>query len=556
MSNIAISYARFSSAGQAEGHSLVRQIERAAEYAAANNLVIDQKLSFRDLGVSGWDRSNIEKGALGLLLKAVNDGKVPVGATLIVESFDRLSRAEPIDALSIFQQIIGAGLNLVTLTEPPRRFNRQTLRANPFQLFEALLDMHRANAESDRKSDLLSKSWAKRRQNAVATKAVMTSKAPLWIRADGPPRSKTFHLIPERVEVVKRVLQLAKSGVGNHTIIKTLNLEGVPSWPRSQKEEAKRKEAGLLHTWEPSYIQKMLSHPALYGAVKVKGDDTIEGYYPPIIAYDEFVYLQSLRSVRATRKTTSRKGVGVTNLFSGLLRCGYCESQMIVNGYTRANGEQFKYVACHGARTGKTACRMHAWSLPELESHLLFWVPEGNYSNALGRDANTAIEAKQQELALIEKQYGDLKLRLERVYTAIEEGATGMVPRAKQYELEITAMHRTLKDKRAEVEAFAMHSRADSKLSMQDWIALRAALAESDPLKLRVTREQLSSLVHQIIDRVVMFPMGHDAMEGKGGRALSVHFKSGLRRHMVVGAEPWSETEISHAQRRALPTLR
>jgi DNA invertase Pin-like site-specific DNA recombinase len=363
MSNIAISYARFSSAGQAEGHSLVRQIERAAEYAAANDFVIDQQLSFRDLGVSGWDRSNIEKGALGLLLTAVNEGRVPIGATLIVESFDRLSRAEPIDALSIFQQIIGAGLNLVTLTEPPKRFNRQTLRANPFQLFEALLDMHRANAESDRKSDLLGKSWEKRRQNAIATKAVMTSKAPLWISAEGPPRNKHFHLIPERVEVVKRVLKLAKSGVGNHTIIKTLNLEGVPSWPRSAKEEAKRKEAGLVHTWEPSYIQKMLTHPALYGAVKVKGGDLIEGYYPPIIAYDEFVYLQSLRSVRATRKTTSRKGVGVTNLFSGLLRCGYCDSQMIVNGYTRTNGEQFKYVACHGARTGKTSCRMHAWSL-------------------------------------------------------------------------------------------------------------------------------------------------------------------------------------------------
>lgn len=103
MSNIAISYARFSSAGQAEGSSLSRQIERAEAYAAANDLVIDHALSFRDLGVSAWDRSNIEKGALGLFLRAITEGKVPKGSTLIVELFDRLSRAEPIDALAIFQ---------------------------------------------------------------------------------------------------------------------------------------------------------------------------------------------------------------------------------------------------------------------------------------------------------------------------------------------------------------------------------------------------------------------------------------------------------------------
>lgn len=99
MNNIAISYARFSSARQVEGNSLRRQIENAEKYAAENGLIIDRSLSFTDLGISAYDRSNISKGALGLFLRAVEDGKVPIGATLIIESFDRLSRATPIDAL-------------------------------------------------------------------------------------------------------------------------------------------------------------------------------------------------------------------------------------------------------------------------------------------------------------------------------------------------------------------------------------------------------------------------------------------------------------------------
>ena len=53
-----------------------------------------------------------------------------------------------------------------------------------------------------------------------------------------------------------------------------------------------------------------------------------------------------------------------------------------------------------------------------------------------------------------------------------------------------------------------------------------------------------------------MFPMGHEGTEGKSERAVSVHLKSGLRRHMVVGDEPWIESEIAHSQRQVLPTLR
>ena len=136
-----------------------------------------------------------------------------------------------------------------------------------FELSEALMQMHRAHGESERKSQLLGSSWESRRKKALSDGTVMTSKAPLWIKAEGLPKNKTYALILERAAVVKRVVDMALAGTGNHTIIKTLIADGVPSWPRSGKEEAKRQAKGLTHTWEPSYIQKMLTHPALWGAV-------------------------------------------------------------------------------------------------------------------------------------------------------------------------------------------------------------------------------------------------------------------------------------------------
>jgi DNA invertase Pin-like site-specific DNA recombinase len=527
MSNIAISYARFSSAGQAEGHSLARQIEGAEAYAAQHGLVLDHALSFKDLGVSAWDRSNIEKGALGLFIKATHEGKVPTGATLIVESFDRLSRATPREALGVFLTIINAGLNVVTLTEPPKKFNKASVDANMFQLFEALMDMHRAHGESERKSQLLAKSWESRRKAAVEDKRVMTSKAPLWIKAEGPPRNKTFTLIPERAKVVKRVIEMAKAGIGNHTIIKTLHAEGIPSWPRSAKEEAKRQADGRTHVWEPSYIQKMVTHKALYGAVEIKGGKVVEEYYPPIITYDEFVYLQSLRSQRATRKTTSRKGATVTNLFSGLLKCGYCGSNMIVNGYTsRKTGEQFKYVACHGARTGKTDCRMHAWELRKLERELLFELEECDFGRLLGQQPKH--EAEAQLIVALEQQATDLRAKIDRVYIAIEEGATGMVPRVKQYETELATVERSLKAKRQELAALQTYERG-SHIDEAGLIRVKMGkLKRQDQmLELRALREQLSSMIASVVERVVLYPQGR-AMQGNP--SMDIRFKSGLIR--------------------------
>ncbi len=56
-------------------------------------LELDDKFTYKDLGVSAYDRSNLERGALGLFLEAVEAGKVPKGSILLVEAFDRLTRS-------------------------------------------------------------------------------------------------------------------------------------------------------------------------------------------------------------------------------------------------------------------------------------------------------------------------------------------------------------------------------------------------------------------------------------------------------------------------------
>jgi hypothetical protein len=60
----AYSYLRFSTPEQMKGDSHRRQSTRAQEYAVRNHLDLDDKLTFHDLGVSGYRGKNSETGML------------------------------------------------------------------------------------------------------------------------------------------------------------------------------------------------------------------------------------------------------------------------------------------------------------------------------------------------------------------------------------------------------------------------------------------------------------------------------------------------------------
>jgi DNA invertase Pin-like site-specific DNA recombinase len=110
----AYSYIRFSSARQRDGHSLERQTTKAADYAAERGFELDTQLNLKDLAVSGYRGKNIRTGALGLFLKAVDDGRVPRNSYLLVENVDRLTRADIPEAMALFLSIITNGIVVVT----------------------------------------------------------------------------------------------------------------------------------------------------------------------------------------------------------------------------------------------------------------------------------------------------------------------------------------------------------------------------------------------------------------------------------------------------------
>lgn len=145
------SYLRFSDPKQSTGSSTDRQLAYAEKWASEHGLQLDSSLTLRDEGLSAYHQQHIKSGALGVFLRAVEDGRVPHGSVLIVEGLDRLSRAEPIQAQAQLAQIVNAGITVVTASDG-KAYSRTRLKENPMDLVYSLLVMIRAHEESDAKS--------------------------------------------------------------------------------------------------------------------------------------------------------------------------------------------------------------------------------------------------------------------------------------------------------------------------------------------------------------------------------------------------------------------
>ena len=510
---LAYSYLRFSNPEQLKGDSFRRQTVKSDEYIARNGLTLDTTLKMHDLGLSAYDGSNVTKGALGGFLRAIESGRVVPGSYLIVESLDRLSRANPLDALQQFISIINAGIVIVTLSDK-QTYTKAAITDNPMLLLVSILIMVRANEESEEKSKRLSEKWKEKRRLSIETGKVLTRITPLWIRV----ANNKYELIPERAEVVRRIFEMARQGVGGHTIVNTLNMEKVEGFSK----------VGL---WNLSYVHKILTNIATYGAMEI-GETLVENFFPAIINKDEFNYIGDLRTNRKTSKRNgSRKGTGVSNLFSGLLKCGYCGASMQMSGYNDVIGGEYRRIrtiSCHGARTGATKCSCIQWAYEDFEATFILRTVAINFEAVLGLEQSSSVVGLENQIAKFQTRVNDWSKKIENLYKAMEEDPIpGLVKRVKALELERDGYVQQLKNAETQVSVERM-KKSSGKKRMSMILKLFNKQKIADDIHKRIIREALSEQIRSIIDKIVVYPTGpaRDRAE-REMRFMNVHFKSG-----------------------------
>jgi DNA invertase Pin-like site-specific DNA recombinase len=418
----AFSYVRMSTDLQLKGDSLRRQREASRKYAETHDLELVKDFDFHDIGVSAFKGKNIASGAFGRFLDAVREGKIEKGSYLLVESFDRLSRQEPMVALKPFIEIVESGLVLVTLDDE-RVFSGKISFED---LIISIAKMSRANEESSRKSDRLCQAWKAKRASVGQKK--LTARCPSWLSLK--PDRTGFDVIEDRAAVVRRIFDEAASGIGTYTIVRRLNQDGVPTF------------AGK-GGWQSSTVNKILSSAAAVGTFqpnrveggkRVPEGEPIRNYFPRIVSQHVFESAQRGRLERKTeperdnKRTGSHgnragsggaKGKHFTNLFSKLAVCDYCDKPMhYQNKGTPPKGRS--YLACSSA-IRNLGCEMSGrWRYDQFETTFLQFVEQLDLASIVRSPEHTSRKAEladQQEAA-----EGKIKLLQEQLRRAVDLG--------------------------------------------------------------------------------------------------------------------------------------
>jgi DNA invertase Pin-like site-specific DNA recombinase len=344
----AYSYIRFSTPEQAKGHSLQRQTDGARAWAAANNVVLDDELTFQDKGVSGFTGANVETGELGAFLERVKDGTVPPGSWLLVESLDRISRQVARKAVRTIEEIVERGITVVDLSDGGREYSAEALDKDPMLFMMMVVRFIRANEESTLKGARVAAKYAEKRRT-FATEAKLskpyTLRLPAWIRWD--TTTSSYALIEERAALLRWMFAMADGGVGVHSIAAQLNENKVDTWGAGGWKAA---------YWHRSYIRKLLSNKATIGIFvphtvrKVDGKRTKERTPQQAITnrFPAAIDRELFERVNARLSTTGARGrntkAPVRSIFAGLMKCRHCDGTV-----TRVNKGAQVYLVCSAA---------------------------------------------------------------------------------------------------------------------------------------------------------------------------------------------------------------
>lgn len=530
----AYTYIRFSTPEQGGGHSLERQQAAIDAFVRDNGLTLTESSAFQDLGVSSYRGANLRNG-LGKFIAEVDAGRVPKGSYLLVESLDRLSRQKVMDALSLLVSLIDKGIKVVPLSDAGAQVLDGSSGLGP--LVMALSVMHRANDESESKSRRVKAAWQAKRRNA-ANKPV-SRRAPEWLEFD--EAAGTFKPIPERVDTVNKIYELADAGLGRGRIVKFLNTNGFESF-RNPNEG-----------WQSSSVSKLLRNRSLIGFYqphcmyydevtgvkkRVPDGDEVANYYPKVI--DEGLFLRvSARQYSPIIPLVGRQGETLTNLFTGFVYCHWCGAAMSManKGPGRKGG---RYLVCSKGRRGKD-CKYRSWNYDDIEMYVLYALRQLDLAAVLaGVDTDLRRQQVRTELARVSLELAEAEKRLvtlsEELVSQASANVKTLVSVIGTLEGVVDGHKKVVAELRAEDTALGQPL-GDPQTFAQNLLRLYDEMATVETQQRYLLRVRLRQYISRLLSRIDVMAVtkGEPSVtpQGNNSSKLFLTFKDG-RRRMVL----------------------
>jgi DNA invertase Pin-like site-specific DNA recombinase len=485
----AYSYLRFSTPEQAKGDSAIRQTQAAQRWCERHGIELDTELTFSDEGVSAFEGANIERG-LGAFLRAIQNGEVPKGSYLLVESLDRISRQSARRAARSMEDIVERGITVVDLSDGEREYSAAALDKDPLLMVMMVLRFTRAHEESALKSVRVAAARERGRQKFASNEPLtkpLTRQLPGWLRWNDI--TKSIEAIPERAKVIRKIFKLADSGMGQHSIAGWLNENAGEPWGRGKRKGAR---------WHRSYVQKILTNPAVVGTFtphKIERDpetrrktrkplNAIHHRFPAVVDRELFERVSSRIGSTAPRGRQTR--TPTRSIFAGVLKCRHCGGTV-----TRVAKGDHVYLVCSAANARPRSCHYEALPYDSVErafinaaQRMIDEAPRGNDTTQL----DAQIASTQAEAAMLTSEVQDL------LTISIEEKSAIARRNLKQREQDLADTEerlQTLKERRDSLAKVGVRRRLD---------AIERAL-HAEPLD----RPKANAALREAVERIVIF---------------------------------------------------
>lgn len=503
------SYLRFSDPRQAAGSSADRQMDYARRWAAEHDLVLDESLAMQDHGLSAYHQRHVTHGALGVFMRAIEDGLVDAGSVLIVEQLDRLSRAVPLDAQAQLAQIVNAGVTVVTAADG-QEYSRESIKANPFKLIMSLVVMIRANEESETKSTRVRAAIRRQCEGWVAGTwrgVIRNGKDPHWVRRNGD----AWELVPERAAALRFAIDRFLSGLGGVQVMRELAARGMATT-----------EAGTLSS---AHLYKTLRKRLLTGdrEISVGGESyLLEGYYPALLSGAEFDALQLALDRRRGRRGAGEIPSIITGM--GIAVCGYCggalASQNLMGRQRMPDGRPWpghRRVICTRGSAGHGCAVGGSVQAAPIERAIMLYCADQLRMEALlnGGDAGSSIRA---DLAAARRRLAALDTKLDKLSRVLleDDGPAPITVMRQIRTLEAEAEAARAEIASAERELSGWRPAAAPEFSSQ-WLDLMEGveLLETEP------RLRARELVRASFSRIAVWHRGNPAGV-EGGKVADI----------------------------------
>lgn len=502
----AYAYSRYSSAAQASGDSLKRQLKASQEFADKHGLELDTR--HRDLGVSAYTGANRVKGALGSFVASVERGEIERGSFLLVDSMDRLSRESETEVLYLLTGLTRAGIKVVNLAEG----HILDENAEVIDYMRVLIQAARSNQESKEKGRKVRE--ARERNKERARNGQRWHKTgPAWLEGvvigEKEARRVEFTPIPARVAVVQRIFDMVEAGLGTTTIAQRFNDERVPtfrhgaSWQHSAVLGIARARS-VIGEYQPKFA------PAgLRGSRRPNDGEAISGYYPAIIDVGQFHRVQAIIEERNRKPRGAHAGVReFTNLFVGIGRCAECRGTIGIHVAHKGRPGKSAALRCgNSARhapgpldPNRPCTNKVRYNYPKLEAAALAHVSSFRIPTAR-QDvrSTTALEA-----ALADAK--DLERKIEALLDLLENGDVRIRARYDQRVAQLEAKQIEVSRLRAAVEQGAVRAHPEARHRALE--ELVGKLAATEGRGLYDLRAATAQALRDVVDQIDFYPNG------------------------------------------------